>query len=537
MPGANINDFLGKTGNASQDADAYRIKKGSDLTSEEALQFVNKYGSGKSNYNSSSSSNSSISNLFDDTTNESFISKLGTKLNQFTSALAGGVNGVIKTQLGAEEKQNAPQAFLNSFKGGFNPVELVKKGGAEVIQALNDELTNESKLLTEINSQVGINGELSKGLQKDMIQASIEASRYGFSLNQIGELYTTLSSNSGKFALINRDIMESAAPVATILGKTMSEMGDLISRFEVVGSGADKTIKALGDAALRTVSLGLNARTVSKQMTDNIGKLNEYGFQNGIKGLERMAQKAVEFRMEMSSVTAIADKVFSPEGAIELSANLQVLGGAMGDFNDPIKLMYSATNNVEGLQDALIGAAKGLATYNQEQGKFEITGVNLRKAKEMANSLGISMGELTKTAIAGAERMSASTALMANSVTSGMDDKDKEFLINMSRMEGGEMKIVVPESLMDKFQGKSEIAIGELTSTQAASLTKYQEEMSKTNTKDLAMAQLTETQKMVRSLDVMASYARVQGAQALRGVGSALLQGEAMKDMEASLKR
>ena len=530
---ANINDFLGKTGNATKDADAYRIQKGSDLTSEEALQFVNKYGSGKSNYNSSTTSSSSIGNLFDDKTNESFGSKLNGVLNQFTSALAGGVNGVIKTQLGAEEKQNAPQALLNTFKdGAFDPIGLIKNGGTEVISALNEELTNESKLFTEINSKTGLNGELSKGLQKDMIQASVEASRYGISINEIGEFYTQMSANSGKFALINRDIMESAPPVATILGKTMSEMGDIISQYETVGLGVDKTIKALGDAALRTVGLGLNARTVSKQMSEQIDNLNKFGFQNGIQGLERMAQKAVEFKMSMDQVFKLADNVFTPEKAIEMSASLQVLGGAMGAFNDPIKLMYMATNNVEGLQDALQGATQGLATYNQEQGKFEITGVNLRKAREMANALGVDYKELTKSAIAGAERMSATTALMANTVTSSMSDKDKEFLINMSRMEGGEMKIVVPESLSESFGNVQEIAMDKLTSSQSDALLKYQKEMEKTSTKELAMSQLTATQQMVRDLDVMATYARVQGAQALRGVGSALLQGDAMTSMK-----
>ena len=46
-----------------------------------------------------------------------------------------------------------------------------------------------------------------------------------------------------------------------------------------------------------------------------------------------------------------------------------------------------ATNNVEGLQDAIIGVAGSMATYNTEQGRFEITGINLRRAKDLANEL------------------------------------------------------------------------------------------------------------------------------------------------------
>jgi hypothetical protein len=328
--------------------------------------------------------------------------------------------------------------------------------------------------------------------------------------------------------------MEDAEPVSMILGKTMGEMGNIMSKYEDVGMGVDKTIKELGNAAIRTSNLGLNARKVTDEMTSSIGRLNGYGFQNGIQGLERMSQKAVEFKMSMGEVFKVADKVFSPEGAIELSASLQVLGGAMGDFNDPIKLMYMATNNVEGLQDALLGATKGLATYNQAQGKFEITGLNIRKAHEMAKALGVDYDELSKSAIASAERISATTALMSNTVTSGMDEKDKEFLINMSRMEGGEMKIVVPKSLQDEFGKQTEVSLDSMTKSQADALAKYQKDNEKYNVKDMAMSQLTATEKMSRGIDVIATYFKIQGAKFAAGLGEGAV-GDNAKQMQSAI--
>ena len=64
-------------------------------------------------------------------------------------------------------------------------------------------------------------------------------------------------------------------------------------------------------------------------------------------------------------VTKLADKAFSPEGAMELTAQLSAVGGAFGAMNDPLKLMYMTTNDMNGLQDALAGTVKGLATFNQ----------------------------------------------------------------------------------------------------------------------------------------------------------------------------
>ena len=52
-------------------------------------------------------------------------------------------------------------------------------------------------------------------------------------------------------------------------------------------------------------------------------------------------------------------------------------------------------------------------------------------------------------AIAANERILAGEQLAAKGFD--IDDKDKEFLTNMSQMKGGEMQITIPQSLMDTF--------------------------------------------------------------------------------------
>jgi hypothetical protein len=277
------------------------------------------------------------------------------------------------------------------------------------------------------------------------------------------------------------------------------------------------------------LSLGLSSKKITTELQANIGKLNEYGFKNGIEGLEKMVQKSVEFRVNLNDVFKIADTVFSPEKAIDLSANLQVLGGAIGAFNDPIKLMYMATNNVEGLQDALIGAASSLATYNSEQGKFEITGVNLRRSKEMADAFGMSMGELNKVAIATAERVSATTALMSNSFS--LDEEQKEFLINLARMDKGEMKITIPRTLADSLGLKdTKVSLENMNKDIALAILKNQDSFKEMNIKEIANKQLTETQQMSRDMAVVGAYYRVRGAELLKGVAKGT-GGEAMEEL------
>jgi hypothetical protein len=76
-----------------------------------------------------------------------------------------------------------------------------------------------------------------------------------------------------------------------------------------------------------------------------------------------------------------------------------------------------------------------------------------------------------------------------------MDDKDKEFLTNMSQMKGGEMQITIPQSLMEKFgkdfNDKSEVKLSQLNQTQLRILKENREKLEEMNPEDIAKAQFT----------------------------------------------
>jgi len=396
---------------------------------------------------------------------------------------------------------------------------MAKRALGDVAQGIATQLSQESKLRTDINEKVGMQGELSKGLRDEMVAAYPATLRLGYGIDQLSSMMTTMMGETGRFNLISQGTIEQAAKTARAFVGDLSEMGKVFSQFEKVGLGASDAATAIDKAGLSSLSLGLNSKKTTTELRENISKLNEYGFQNGVQGLNRMVQRANEFRMSMSSVFQIADKVFSPESALELSANLQVLGGAIGDFNDPLKLMYMATNNVEGLQDALIGAAGSLTTYNQEQGRFEITGVNLRKAKAMAQELGISYEELSKGAIAASERSAAASALMTNGLI--MDDKEKEFLTNLSQMKEGKMVIEVPKSLMSEFNGQTQVALESLTEGQKSTLLANQKAFEKMSTEDVARGQLSATENIQRDVAFLAATTRGQAVKSFKSAAEA----------------
>jgi hypothetical protein len=418
--------------------------------------------------------------------------------------------------------------IASQYKSGIQlidfatPLTFAKKMNDEILK----QLTVESNLHTEINEGLGLTGQLSKDFRDTLIQSIPAATQLGYDIGNITDMMTTLSDKTSKFSLISSNTLDQSFTTSRAFGMTLTQLAEAFAEFEKVGYGAADTLDKINRAGLESASLGLNSKKTTQDLKTNIEKLNEYGFKNGIEGLNRMVQKSAEFRMNMAETFKVAEKVMNPESAIELTANMQMLGGAIGDLNDPLKLMYMATNDVEGLQDAIHGAASSLAVYNEEQGRFEIKGANLRRAKEMAAQLGVSYSEFAKGAIAAQERIIANDALLAKGFD--IDEKDREFLTNLSQMKDGEMQIVIPKSLEDtigKELGKNEIKLSELTSEQINLLKEQKEKLEQKTAEQMAGEMLSETKRMANNMEAFIKSMAISGKKQAFGKEGELLDG------------
>ncbi len=407
-------------------------------------------------------------------------------------------------------------------------LDKIKKIGESILlsaaEGMTQHLKDEVTLRNDINSQIGISGQLSQDFREEIIRSLPVVTSMGYEFGDLSKTVIKTMEQTGRFSLVNRETMEKMAVTSRAFIGDMENSAKLVRDFELLGIGNEEAFDNINKIGQSSLNIGLQARKVVSETQTNLSKINQYGFENGVNGLSRMVQKSIEFRMGMESVFQVADKVFSPEGAIELSANLQAIGGAIGDLNDPLKLMYMATNNVEGLQDAIIGVAGSMATYNTEQGRFEITGINLRRAKDLASELGISYNELANGAIAAAERSSAAVDLLSSGLK--LEDKEKEFLTNISRMEGGKMIIDIPESLGQKLGIKeTRVALENLDQSTASAILENQKYFETLSPEEIAREQYTETQKIALTAVEIATILKVNAAAALRGPAQLADQG------------
>ena len=472
---------------------AKSLNGGKDLTMAETASFAKGYvGTGKET--------SQVSTTV-------FKGVLGSLKSQESGGSYGDSKGIMGVDKMAELAFNTEGSFLKIDQIIGN---IAKYG----LEQVNQEWANQATLLTDVNTKTGLTGKLSKDYREEVSAAYPALARLGIEYSELASAAVSLVQQSGKFNLINKETFESMGLAAKAYVGSLAEVVEMIPAFEKVGIGATGVVKSVSDAGARSLSLGLNSQKVTKELSQNIGLLNSYGFQNGVQGLERMVQKATEFRISIAEVSKLADNVFTPEKAIDLAANLQVLGGAIGDFNDPLKLMYMATNNVEGLQDALIGAAGSLATYNQEQGRFEVTGLNLRKAREMAQALGVDYKELTNAAVAAQERLTAGESLSGLSIKA----EDKEFLTNIAQMKDGKMTVALQSKELQDYFGKTSVALEDLSDSQADKLLDYKKEFEKLPPEEIVRKQATDVENIRRDLTFLVASARLEGTKLIKAV-------------------
>lgn len=383
--------------------------------------------------------------------------------------------------------------------------------------------SQQSALLNELNKNIGMTGKLSADYREELTKTNVQLLKYGITFQDLSKAAQSLVTNTGRFLMLNEESFKKLALAGQAYVGTLQGLVEMLPAFEKVGIGAIGASKAIVEAGQGALELGLNSQKVTKDIGTNVERLNEFGFQNGIQGLAKMVEKTIEFRSSMDSVYKLADKVMNPEGALDLAANLQVLGGAIGEMGDPLKMTYMATNNMEGLQDAILETAGSLASYNAQAGKFEINAVNMRRGKDMAQAMGIEYKELAQTAIAFQERGMAKTQLL----NLGISEDQKDFITNLSHMEGGELKIDLQGTTFKKDFKDIVDENGAVTLQQVADNSKLrqaiidnQDDLKKKTPEDIIKGQATNVQNIMRNVSFMAAAMRMTGGKAVEDLAS-----------------
>ena len=167
-----------------------------------------------------------------------------------------------------------------------------------------------------------------------------------------------------------------------------------------------------------------------KNIGQNIKLLNKYNFKDGVNGLIKMAEMTAKLGIDMKAVAPMADKLFDIDGAVEMSSQLQVMGGAWAKLADPFKLMYMARNDMGALVEEIGKATEASVTFNKQKGDFEISALEMHRLRKVAEQTGIAYDTL-----ADAGKNARKQTEVKSQVSISVDKDTKEFLANTAKFD------------------------------------------------------------------------------------------------------
>lgn len=294
-----------------------------------------------------------------------------------------------------------------------------------------------SKDIKKAELSMGILGKQSQFFSKGISKASESTIQLGFGISDIANSQAAYSEEIGRSSMMSELGMEAMAQMAkgTTLGADgAAAMAADMERFGVSVEGSRDLVQETVDIAAK---MGVNSTKAIKELTKNLKVAQTFHFKGGIRGMAEMASYAAKMKIDMAGLAGMADKVFRPEGAVEMAARLQTMGGAFANLGNPFELMFKARNDFAGFTKDIANATAELAQFNESSGEFEISGLQLDRLREIATITGIGADQLSEMAKAGAKFNRIKSLIPGT-----FNEKDQELISSLAEMgEDGKYRI------------------------------------------------------------------------------------------------
>lgn len=287
---------------------------------------------------------------------------------------------------------------------------------------------------------MGVLSKQSDGFRTSFKEASKYTNQLGIGIEELAKMQADYADELGRNVMLGESGLKSISNIAAATNLGAEGAARLAADFENVGLSAERTAEYTEQVMNGSHKMGLNASKVIKNISQNMKMLNKYNFKGGVKGLMKMAETASKLGVDMNMVSGMADKLFDIEGAVDMSAQLQVMGGEWAKLADPFKLMYMARNDMEGLMEAVGGAAAASAKFNNKTKEFEISAMEMHRLRKIAEQTGVSYEELAQAGKNAAKFSKIKTQISIG----GLSKEEKEFIANTAKFnENGKAEIEI----------------------------------------------------------------------------------------------
>lgn len=248
----------------------------------------------------------------------------------------------------------------------------------------------------------------------------------GGNFDSIVQMITQSTSALQRNVVFTPEIYQGLYAATKVLDLTVSE---LIPAFESAGIATAQITGNVEKSLDYIRSIGVDAKKVMGSIVENTDMLNRFSFKEGVLGFTKMAAQASILKTDMATIATFADKVFEPEGAIEMASSFQRLGLYLGDLIDPFTLMDKSLNDPQGLIMSLAEAGQKFVQFNEEGKRFEINPSAIGQVRKIAEAAGTTGKEYTKMILSLAE---FNERIGAFDFSFDINEEQKMFVANMA---------------------------------------------------------------------------------------------------------
>jgi hypothetical protein len=334
----------------------------------------------------------------------------------------------------------------------------------------------------------GMFGASAEALQRGSVAAFMKTIEIGASYEEVLSIQQEIATQQQKALSLTEAEVVAAVEFSKATGVAAKDVGTIVLAFADLGQSTSTALENMSDMAAEARKYGLNVGQFMGTVAKNLTLVNSYGFKNGVEGFTKMVARAQALRIDMTQTTKLAADLLNPEKAIELAAEFQNLGGAIGDLGDPFKLMYMAQNDMEGLQESVVQAAKSAVMFNKQTGDFKISGTEMYRLRAQAAALNMSYEDLANTAVKAAKE----SEILSQIRFLDIPEETKQLVANLGEIKDGQVQVKLPGT--DDF-----VKASELTKEQIKSLEDYQT-TTQLSDRQIAEDQLSVLQKIEASL-------------------------------------
>ena len=400
--------------------------------------------------------------------------------------------------------ENTFNAFTLSLKSMIGQVNITSQAILESLNPLDSKVFQEmDEYATKIQASFGLAKNRNDEFKQSIADAGPELAKLGIQEEAMGDNLATIMTSLGTAASVGKEAIVEISAAAQVTGQ---QIGTLTSSFREVGISIYDVGDKMKEITNYARSVGVSVSAVSSGVVDNLSKMNQYNFENGIKGLAKMAATATRLGITMEEVFQQADKLMNPEGAIEMSAALQRLGVTSSGLLDPLRAMDMAQNDPEALQKEMVNLGKEFTRFNEKTGQMEILPGAKRRMKEVAEAVGMTGSEFAKMAIKSADFEMKLKQIKMPDIAGG-NEETKELIASMAQMKDGVATIKVRNDETGITDTKN---VEDLTPDDIKNLQKANEESSK-SIEEIALNQFDETvqiKNLLKSGEVSAKFAK-----------------------------